>query len=163
MTARAGMLPFLLAPIACAAAPPEIAEAPPPPAPIAPPRAPEAASPPEARAPERPCAADADCGYDPSSDRCTSDPRANRQPPIRDQGIICYCDDARACALLRVPPVPCESDASCAVRRDPRPHPVRASAAHPHERGRACRDYTIATTCERTNICTLQPLSCGAR
>lgn len=109
---------------------------------------------PVAAAPERACAADADCGYEPARDRCSADPRANKQPPIVDQGIVCYCDAAR-CATLRVPPVPCESDASCAVRLDPRPHPVAADAAHPHQKGRACRDFTRSTTCERTNICTM--------
>ncbi len=108
---------------------------------------------------EPPCAADADCGYDPTEARCVADPRANRQPPLVDQGIVCYCEAAR-CATLRVPPVPCESDASCAVRADPRPHPVAADAAHPHERGRPCHDFTFSTTCERTNICTMHRLAC---
>jgi len=108
------------------------------------------------------CTADAACGYDPALDACTADPRANRQPVLQDQGLVCYCDAGR-CALLRVPPVPCESDASCAVCADPRPHPVAASAAHPHERGRACRDFTVSTTCERTNICTMHQLPCGGR
>jgi hypothetical protein len=115
------------------------------------------AAPPAPPAPA--CAADADCGYDPDGGRCVADPRANRQPPLTDQGLVCYCDAAR-CATLRVPPVPCESDASCAVRADPRPHPVAASAAYPHERGRPCRDFLIATTCERTNICTMTHLRC---
>lgn len=107
------------------------------------------------------CASDGDCGYAPEAARCTADPRANRQPPVRDQGIICYCDAASRCATLRVLPVPCESDASCAVRLDPRPHPVAASPAHPHERGRACRDFTLRTTCEHTNICTMDRLTCA--
>ena len=78
-----------------------------------------------------------------------------------DQGIVCYCDDARsACARLRVDPVPCEGDGSCAVDPSPRPHPVRASEAHRHERGRRCKDFTLATTCERTNLCTLHRLEC---
>jgi hypothetical protein len=111
--------------------------------------------------PDPPCAADADCGYQPDRDRCANDPRANRQPPIADQGIVCYCEAAsRRCATLRVPPVPCESDASCAVSLDPRPHPVAADAAHPHERGRACRDHAFSTTCEHTNLCTLHALAC---
>jgi hypothetical protein len=111
-----------------------------------------------------PCATDADCGYDPAVDRCASDPRANRQPPLCDQGIVCYCDEAaRRCATLRVPPVPCESDASCAVRLDPRPHPIAADAAHPHEHGRACRDFTLSTTCERTNISTMHRHTCPDR
>jgi hypothetical protein len=105
------------------------------------------------------CASDADCGYDPVRERCAADPRANRQPLLLDQGIVCYCEGA-ACGTLRVLPVPCESDASCAVATDPRPHPVAAGAAHPHERGRPCRDFTISTTCERTNICTLHRLRC---
>lgn len=113
-------------------------------------------------APEPACGSDADCGYDPDRARCAADPRANRQPPIRDQGIVCYCDDlARRCATLRVLPVPCESDASCAVRLDPRPHPVAADVAHPHPRGRACRDFTRSATCERTNICTMHTLACA--
>jgi hypothetical protein len=89
------------------------------------------------------------------------DPSYNRQPPVVDQGIVCYCDDAsHACATLRVPPVPCEGDESCAVDPSPRPHPVRASAALPHERGKRCKDFAIATTCERTNICTMHRLEC---
>ena len=116
---------------------------------------------------ETACTADRDCGYDPASDVCDSDPRSNRQPPLRDQGVLCYCDDsAHRCATLRVPPVPCEGDGSCAVDPSPRPHPVAASAAHPHEKGRICRDFTIATTCERTNICTMTAHECpdgGAR
>jgi hypothetical protein len=107
------------------------------------------------------CSRDADCGYDPAGDGCDSDPRSNRQPPLVDQGIVCYCDEAaRRCAILRVPPVPCESNASCAVSPDPRPHPVAASVEHPHERGRACRDFAISTTCERTNICTMRRHDC---
>ncbi len=113
------------------------------------------------------CSADRDCGYDPASDACDSDPRSNRQPPLRDQGVLCYCDDgARRCATLRVPPVPCEGDASCAVNPSPRPHPVASDTDHPHERGRVCRDFAIATTCERTNICTMTVHECpdaGAR
>ncbi|MFS8069866.1 MAG: hypothetical protein ACMG6S_26170 [Byssovorax sp.] len=107
------------------------------------------------------CSADTDCGYEPSSDVCDSDPRSNRQPPLRDQGVLCYCDDsARRCAMLRVPPVPCEGDFSCAVSLAPRPHPVAADAAHPHQKGRACRDFKISTTCERTNICTMNVHEC---
>lgn len=108
------------------------------------------------------CTADIDCGYEPEGDRCTADPRANRQPPLVDQGIVCYCDDRdRRCAMLRVTPVPCESDASCAVRLDPRPHPVASSPARPHEKGRACRDFTLSTSCERTNICTMHRHVCS--
>ncbi len=109
---------------------------------------------------EASCLDDGDCGYDPAGDRCGSDPRYNRQPPIVDQGIVCYCEESR-CAMLRVAPVPCEGDRDCAVRPDPRPHPVRASAARPHEAGRACRDFTLSTTCERTNICTMHRHRCG--
>jgi hypothetical protein len=112
------------------------------------------------------CASDEDCGYDPPRARCLADPRANRQPPIVDQGVVCYCDGAR-CASLRVAPVPCESDASCAVGVDPRPHPIAADRASPHDRGplpRApvgpCRDFVFSTTCERTNLCTLHRLPC---
>jgi hypothetical protein len=121
------------------------------------------ASSPRSEPTEPACAADADCGYQPDRDRCAADPRANRQPPIADQGIVCYCDDAsRGCSMLRVLPVPCESDASCAVSLAPRPHPVAADAAHAHERGRPCRDYAFATTCEHTNLCTLHRLPCPA-
>jgi len=113
------------------------------------------------RDPPLACRADPDCGYAPDLDRCTAEPGANRQPPLVDQGLICFCDDAaHRCAALRVPPVPCESDASCAVRLDPRPHPVAASRAHPHERGRPCEDFVFSTTCERTNICTMRRHSC---
>ncbi|WP_129579480.1 MULTISPECIES: hypothetical protein [Sorangium] len=108
------------------------------------------------------CEVDADCGYDPASERCGADPRLNRQPPVTDQGIVCYCD-AAACALLRVLPVPCEGDHDCAVAHEPRPHPVRATRERPHERGRPCRDLTMSTTCERTNICTLRRHACPRR
>lgn len=138
------------------------------PSPIAPPRGPTAVEiaarlaidPAPTAAPEAACGADEGCGYDPDRGRCTSDPRANRQPPVVDQGIVCYCGADHRCATLRVTPVPCESDASCAVSFDPRPHPVAADAAHPHQRGRACRDFTHATTCERTNICTMRAHAC---
>ncbi|MFO0743386.1 MAG: hypothetical protein U0270_46390, partial [Labilithrix sp.] len=67
------------------------------------------------------CRTDADCGYDPTTGRCGADPRLNKQPPLEDQGLICYCDDsARTCALLRVEPVPCEGEPACAIRHDPR-------------------------------------------
>ncbi|WP_437286530.1 hypothetical protein [Sorangium sp. So ce406] len=108
------------------------------------------------------CANDAGCGYDPASERCGGDPRLNRQPPVTDQGIVCYCD-AGACAMLRVLPVPCEGDHDCAVAHEPRPHPVRATRERPHEKGRPCRDLTLSTTCERTNICTLRRHACPAR
>jgi hypothetical protein len=136
-----------------------------------PPRAaPSPVSAPEIASPAPACAADEDCGYDPAQGLCRADPRANRQPPLVDQGLVCYCDGAR-CASLRVPPVPCESDASCAVSEDPRPHPIAADAIHPHERGGSsatkspitngtpnpCRDFVFSTTCERTNICTMHP------
>jgi hypothetical protein len=114
-----------------------------------------------------PCSADGECGYDPTSNRCGNDPRFNKQPPVIDQGIICYCDDrARVCQMLRVWPVPCEGDASCAVNLEPRPHPVPATREHPHERGKPCVDFAYSTTCERTNICTMHDLGCrdgGAR
>jgi hypothetical protein len=156
-----GMLGALL--VACSPAPapisPQVVAVPPITSAIEAPPAPQAPPPPPLA-----CEADADCGYDPAGDRCVADPRANRQPPLVDQGIVCFCDDRGLCATLRVPPVPCESDESCAVRLDPRPHPVAADASHPHERGRACRDFTLATTCERTNICTMHRLSCkGSR
>lgn len=107
------------------------------------------------------CRSDADCGYDPIADRCGSDPHLNKQPPVVDQGIICYCENA-ACAMLRVLPVPCEGDQSCAVKLDPRPHPVKATRHRPHERARPCRDMPLTTTCERTNICTLRRVQCTA-
>ncbi|MFT3766840.1 MAG: hypothetical protein QM820_15185 [Minicystis sp.] len=127
-----------------------------------PPLSPAIAAPPvTVVAPPVACSLDIDCGYEPSLDRCTADPRANRQPPLIDQGILCYCDDREhRCSTLHVPPVPCESDASCAVRLDPRPHPVAASVTRPHERGRACRDFVFSTTCERTNICTMHHHTC---
>lgn len=121
--------------------------------------APEAAAEGGAGAAQEACGDDGDCGYDPASDRCGSDPRFNRQAPIVDQGIVCYCE-AGACATLRVRPVPCERDRDCAVGADPRPHPVRATRERPHERGFPCRDFTLSTTCERTNICTLRRHAC---
>lgn len=119
---------------------------------------------------EAPCAADSDCGYDPRSGRCGADPRWNKQPPVLDQGLICYCDPARSCALLRVDPVPCEGEESCAVRLDPRPHPARATPEHPYRKPRRCapprasdrREEDLYTTCERTNICTLHRRECAS-
>jgi hypothetical protein len=105
------------------------------------------------------CAVDSECGYDPVHDACGTEAEFNRQPPLVDQGIVCYCEERR-CHVLRVPPVPCEGDAGCAVKMMPRPHPVAASAAVPHEEGKVCRDYTISTTCERTNICTMHRHKC---
>ncbi len=116
------------------------------------------------------CRADDDCRYDPVGKRCGADPRYNKQPPLVDQGIVCYCDaTAASCALLRVDPAPCEGDTSCAVRLDPRPHPVRADAAHPYRKPRACRSVKPGAarrtdrhaTCERTNICTMHTRECG--
>jgi hypothetical protein len=110
------------------------------------------------------CSTDADCGYDPAGDRCGTDPRYNRQPPIVDQGILCYCDQAsHGCALLKVTPVPCEGDADCAVKHHPRPHPVHVDRDNPRERGRPCVDFAFSTTCERTNICTLHRHECPGR
>jgi hypothetical protein len=104
---------------------------------------------------------DSDCGYDPRRDRCDNDGRLNQQPPVVDQGVDCYCDDtARVCSRLRVWPVPCEGDESCAVNLTPRPHPVAASVEHPHERGKRCVNGRYRTTCERTNICTMHVLDC---
>lgn len=105
------------------------------------------------------CRDDAECGYDVTHEVCDTEGRFNRQPPMVDQGIVCFCEEGR-CGVLRVRPVPCESDASCAVNPLPRPHPVAASAEHPHERGKVCRDYVISTTCERTNICTMHRHAC---
>jgi hypothetical protein len=155
---RSGLLvPLGIALSACSGA--EVAAARPEPPPVEIPPRDEPAPPPDPA-----CSSDADCGFDPARDRCRNDPRANRQPPLRDQGIVCYCEErARSCSTLRVPPVPCESDASCAVRLSPRPHPVAATVAHPHERGRPCRDFLFSTTCERTNICTMHRHACGPR
>lgn len=117
-----------------------------------------------------PCQSDGDCGYDPTSGECGVDPRWNKQPPLVDQGLVCYCDaPSRACALLRVEPVPCEGEASCALRLDPRPHPVRASATHPYKKPQRCtpprpgapRKTDLYTTCERTNICTMHTRECA--
>lgn len=125
---------------------------------------------PSSPAPEAPCQRDDDCGYDPTARRCGADPRFNKQPPLVDQGVVCYCDAATsACALLRVDPAPCESDTSCAVRLDPRPHPVRASADLPYKKPAACRRpkpgdprATLRhVTCERTNICTMFTRECA--
>ena len=117
-----------------------------------------------------PCQSDEECGYDPTSGRCGADPRWNKQPPLLDQGLVCYCDPpSRACALLRVEPVPCEGEPSCAIRLDPRPHPVRASAEHPYAKPKKCvppmraaaRRTDLFTTCERTNICTMHTRECA--
>ncbi|WP_437732428.1 hypothetical protein [Sorangium sp. So ce1335] len=120
------------------------------------------AHPAETKALPAACTDDTGCGYDPATERCGADPRLNRQPPVTDQGIVCYCD-AGACALLRVLPVPCEGDHDCAVAHEPRPHPARATRERPHEKGRPCRDLTLSTTCERTNICTLRRHACPQR
>lgn len=117
------------------------------------------------------CRTDADCGYDPTTGRCGADPRLNKQPPLEDQGLICYCDDAaRTCALLRVEPVPCEGEAACAIALDPRPHPVRATRERPYEKPKLClppkpgtpHETRYDTTCERTNICTMHVRDCKA-
>jgi hypothetical protein len=108
------------------------------------------------------CSGDSECGYDAARDACGAEPRFNRQPALVDQGIVCYCE-AQRCALMRVAPVPCESDAGCAVNPRPRPHPVAASAEFGHERGKVCREYSISTTCERTNICTMHRHQCPLR
>jgi hypothetical protein len=105
------------------------------------------------------CARDEACAFDPVSGQCGNDPRYNHQPALVDQGFVCYCD-AGHCGTLRVWPAPCESDSSCAVSLSPRPHPVAASAGAPHEQGKRCRDFKYATTCERTNICTMHVLDC---
>jgi hypothetical protein len=105
------------------------------------------------------CARDEGCAFDPVTGQCGNDPRYNHQPALVDQGLVCYCD-AGHCGTLRVWPVPCESDSSCAVSLSPRPHPIAASEETPHERGKRCRDYKYATTCERTNICTMHVLDC---
>lgn len=162
---RSAALALALASIAACAGGGASAPSEPAPRPVAPPaRASALASAsaaPEPPPPPSPCRADADCRYDPVHDRCGNDPRFNPQPPLVDQGVICYCEDReKLCAKLRVWPVPCEGDASCAVDLAPRPHPVASSPAHPHERGKPCRDYEWSTTCERTNICTLHHHEC---
>ncbi len=120
---------------------------------------------------ETPCRTDADCGYDPSSMVCGTDPRFNKQPPVIDQGVICYCEKTNnACSLLRVLPVPCEGDTSCAIVLEPRPHPIRATAEHPYQKPKTCTKPKPRTpsvtvhhaTCERTNICTMLSRECAA-
>lgn len=118
---------------------------------------------------QAPCQSDADCGYDSTTSRCGTDPRWNKQPPLVDQGIVCYCGEARACGLLQVQPVPCEGEESCALDLDPRPHPIRATVERPYRRPRRClpprrgqaRTEELFTTCERTNICTLNRRECA--
>lgn len=125
-------------------------------------------TPPEAPSPR--CATDEDCRYDPAGKRCGTDPRFNKQPPLVDQGIVCYCDKARACDVLRVDPAPCEGDTSCAVWMEPRPHPARADAEHPYRKPGSCRAPKAGesrrtdryVTCERTNICTMFTRECAA-
>lgn len=120
--------------------------------------------------PQAPCRTDDDCGYDPRNHRCGTDPAFNKQPPLVDQGLVCYCEEAMStCALLRVEPAPCEGESSCAVRADPRPHPVRATADLPYVKPRYCRPprgteqrrIDRFTTCERTNICTMHTRECA--
>jgi hypothetical protein len=178
MSCARALLVLLAHALSCAPSPPPVdgprpdltalfAAANPAPAPTAP--APSAA-PSIAPLPAPACKADDDCGYDPVGRQCGADPRYNKQPPLVDQGIVCYCDAATlGCALLRVDPAPCEGDSSCAVRLDPRPHPVRADAAHPYVKPRACRGPRPGgarrterfTTCERTNICTMHTRECA--
>lgn len=110
-----------------------------------------------------PCARDTECGYDPESGRCGSDPSFNHQPPLRDQGILCYCDtDKLQCERLEIKPIPCEGDGDCGIALTPRPHPALQSAGHP---GRtACNEgIQYKGTCERTNICTMNRVPCGAK
>jgi hypothetical protein len=109
-----------------------------------------------------PCDKDEACGYDAAHDRCGTDPHFNKQPELVDQGIVCYCEHAR-CEMFRALPIPCEGDDGCATRDDPRLHPVPSSPKFPHEKGKRCKDFTVSTTCERTNICTMHRLSCGAK
>lgn len=126
----------------------------------------QSAQPPSSQsaAPEPPCRADTECRFDPSSVRCGTNPSFLPQPEIVDQGHLCYCDDARgSCEHLRVLPVPCESDASCAVDPLPRPRPVAASGALPHRAWTEVAGFAYAVTCERTNICTLRKKPIGAR
>ncbi|MBK8251977.1 MAG: hypothetical protein IPK82_04845 [Polyangiaceae bacterium] len=118
------------------------------------------------------CVSDDDCRYDPSHVRCGTNRAFNKQPPVIDQGIICYCEQTpntkAQCAILRVDPAPCEGEASCAVRMDPRPHPIRADAAHAYQKPGVCiapkkgetRRIDRYTTCERTNICTMHVREC---
>ena len=117
------------------------------------------------------CAADEDCGYDPVTERCGADPRLNKQPPLEDQGIVCYCEAvSRQCETLRVWPAPCEGESACAIALDPRPHPVRATRERPYVKPALClppkpgkpRATRYDTTCERTNICTMHVRDCAA-
>src|SRR5262249_13935716 len=132
------------------------------------PAVPPDAAPPATAAEQPPCSSDDDCGYDPAERQCGADPRYNKQPPLVDQGLVCYCGgDARA--PVRVEPVPCEGEASCAVRLDPRPHPIRADAEHPYQKPHPCRPpkkgergrTELVATCERTNICTMNRRECA--
>jgi len=133
-----------------------------------PPRSASGAPAPAPAAATAPCSTDDDCGYDPIHRQCGADPRYNKQPPIVDQGLICYCE-AGACALLRVEPAPCEGETSCAIHLDPRPHPVHIDAAHPYQKPRLCLPprrgqrsaSELIATCERTNICTMSRRECA--
>lgn len=173
------LAPAFAATLACAPAappPPPAPELPPPPAlllpaPELPATSPSQSTTTSATPPlEAPCRNDDHCGYDPAHARCGTDPRFNKQPPLIDQGLVCYCQpDAGTCALLRVDPAPCEGDTSCAVRLDPRPHPIRKSAEHPYAKPRKCRaakagqpsERNLFVTCERTNICTMHTRECA--
>ncbi|HVY47074.1 MAG TPA: hypothetical protein VHB21_14400 [Minicystis sp.] len=158
---RAAPLPLvLLVAIGCDAPAPAAAVPTPPPA-----ASPRAKAPAPPRRPELPperltCASDEGCRFDPVTEQCGNDPHYNRQPDMVDQGVICHCDGGR-CGTLRVWPVPCESDDSCAVALAPRPHPVAASARAPRLPRTACAfGATYSVTCERTNICTLHRHAC---
>lgn len=102
------------------------------------------------------CTTDEDCRLDPTTSRCGADPRFVAQPPIVDQGHLCFCDTARStCEHRRVLPVPCEADTSCAVQVSPRPHPVAASLETPYRASLEQDGALYSVTCERTNICTM--------
>lgn len=104
------------------------------------------------------CENDGDCGYDPESKVCGSDPSFNRQPPLKDQGILCYCE-ANQCARLEIKPIPCEGDQHCGILMAPRPHPVLFGEGAVHKT--PCAEGSqYKATCERTNICTMSLLSC---
>ena len=96
--------------------------------------------------------------------RCALPRRSPRQPaaPDRRSGRRLLLR-GRSLRRARVLPVPCESDASCAVSVDPRPHPIASGSGAPSRAGRPCRDFVLSTSCERTNLCTLHRLPCPSR
>jgi len=107
------------------------------------------------------CNADNDCGFDPETKQCGPHPSFNHQPPLKDQGIICYCEQKR-CAQLGIQPIPCEGDFDCGILLEPRPHPVFFKSSAPNAlHHTACSEgIRYTATCERTNICTLNRIPC---